>query len=237
MKHHPISAAFRWIAGHELSVLVGLAIIIGGSWAFVELADEVAEGELQAFDEKVLLSMRDANDPSKPWGSPWFVETVRDVTALGGYFFLCFITFSVALYLGTERKFIAMGFLLSAVIGGYILMRILKMAFARPRPDVVPHLSEALYTSFPSGHSMMSAVVFLTLGVLLSNLETTWRLKVYFLLLAVFLTFLVGISRVYMGVHYPTDVLAGWACGFVWAAICSLVAKYLHSRGQLEQES
>jgi undecaprenyl-diphosphatase len=236
MKTHPLTTAFRWLASHELGVLVAFAIVIGGSWAFIELADEVAEGELQAFDERVLLAMRDGSDPAKPWGPPWFVETARDVTALGGYFFLCFVTFSVALYLCTERKFHAMGFLLGAVIGGYIVMRILKLAFGRPRPDIVPHLSAALHQSFPSGHSMMSAVVFLTLGVLLSRLETTWRLKVYFLLLALFVTFIVGISRVYMGVHYPTDVLAGWACGFVWAAVCSLVARYLQSRGQLEQE-
>ena len=110
----------------------------------------------------------------------------------------------------------------------------LKMLIDRPRPSVVPHLSQTLTTSFPSGHSMMSAVVYLTLGALLSRLVAKRRLKLYFLAVAVLLTLLTGMSRVLMGVHYPTDVLAGWAAGCVWASLCWLAARQLQRRGKIE---
>lgn len=236
MNLHPIGTAVRWLGSLELGVLVAFAIVAGGTWGFVELADEVLEGETQAFDERVLRAMRDPNDLTQPRGPNWFVEVARDVTALGGYFFLTFTTVSVAIFLGLERKYSSLTFLLGAVIGGYIMMRILKELIDRPRPAVIPHLSAAPFPSFPSGHSMMSAIAFLTLGALLSRLETTRPLKIYFLSMAVFLTLIVGLSRIYMGVHYPTDVLAGWTCGFVWAALCALAVRWLQSRRKLDTE-
>src|SRR5205085_9940078 len=106
--------------------------------------------------------------------------------------------------------------------------------FDRPRPSVVPHLSHVMTSSFPSGHSLLSAVVYLTLGSLLARLVGPPRLKLYFLGVAVLLSFLVGLSRVYLGVHYPTDVLAGWAAGLTWAVLCWLLARYLQHRGAVE---
>jgi undecaprenyl-diphosphatase len=101
----------------------------------------------------------------------------------------------------------------------------------------VPQLELAYQTSFPSGHSMMSAIIYLTLGALLTQFAGNLpRLRTYFLLCALFLTGSVGISRVYLGVHYPTDVLAGWTAGLVWANLCALVAARLQRRGVIEEE-
>ncbi len=129
----------------------------------------------------------------------------------------------------------ALTLLLAATLGGLLLSALLKERFDRPRPQVVPHLSLAMTSSFPSGHSMNSAVVYLTLGSMLAGLSRELRLKVYFFCVAVILTFLVGVSRVFMGVHYPTDVLAGWCAGLAWSLSCGLTARRLRRRGLVER--
>jgi undecaprenyl-diphosphatase len=128
-------------------------------------------------------------------------------------------------------------FAAASVIGGAILSNLLKDFFQRPRPEIVPHLAYAANTSFPSGHSMMSAVTYLTLAALLARSQERRRIKAYFLLLAVLITFLVGVSRIYLGVHWPTDVLAGWTAGTTWALLCWLVARSLQRRKALEPEA
>jgi undecaprenyl-diphosphatase len=233
---HIFSSVMNWLGGHDLILFVGLTIVAGGSWAFVELADEVEEGETQAFDDRVLRALRRADDSARPIGPDWMAEIGRDVTALGGYAFLILLTTAVAVFLQLDRKLHAMWFLIAAVASGYAVTMGLKAVVSRPRPEVVPHLSAAFNTSFPSGHAMMSAVVFLTLGAILARMTVSLRLKYYFLASAVMLTLLVGASRVYMGVHYPTDVLAGWTGGLVWATLCSLVARQLQRRGKIETE-
>jgi undecaprenyl-diphosphatase len=108
-----------------------------------------------------------------------------------------------------------------------LLNLLLKLGFDRPRPDLVPHLTEAYQTSFPSGHSMSSAATYLTLGAMLARVQPSRRLKIYFLSLAIAVMLLVGFSRVYLGVHWPSDVLAGWAAGAIWALACWLLAWWL----------
>ena len=157
------------------------------------------------------------------------------MTALGGVAFLFLLTAAVVGFLVMQRRWGAIGLLLAAVLGGELIDLALKSLFERPRPQVVKHLSHAALTSFPSGHSLSSAVVYLTLGALLARLTPRMAVKVYFLVIALLLTVLVGISRVYMGVHYPTDVLAGWSAGLVWAVLCWLTARYLQHRGAVER--
>jgi undecaprenyl-diphosphatase len=226
----------EWIGLHQLVVLVGLSLIVGGTWGFAELADKVVEGRTQAFDEWCVRALRDPHDPAKPIGPVWMAEVGRDLTALGGMAVLTLVTLCVAGFLWLDRKRAAMWFVLGAATGGGLLGAVLKAAFVRPRPDIVPHLSQVYTTSFPSGHSMMSAVVYLTLGALLTRLVAEPRLKFYFLAVAALLSGLVGISRVYMGVHYPTDVLAGWTMGLVWATFCWLLASILQRRRIIEEE-
>lgn len=231
----PGSTLFEWLGKHELTVVLGLLIVASGTWGFVELANRVRMGQTEAFDAWVLQSLRRTDNPTVPVGPTWMQEIARDITALGGVAVLVLVTFAVTGFLLLDRKFAAMGLVLTATLSGLALGVLLKAFFARPRPSVVPHLAEFHTSSFPSGHSMMAAVVYLTLGALLCHFVTQRGLKCYFLVVALALTVLVGFSRVYLGVHYPTDVLAGWAAGLAWASLCWLIAHTLRRRGAIEE--
>jgi len=230
-----ISRALAWLGSHELGFLVLLSVIAGGVLAFITLASEVEHGETSRIDRRILLSMRHPGDLS-PRGSRAFQEAARDVTALGGVVVLGMVTAIAAGFLVLDGKGRMAIFAVGSVAGGTVLSSLLKDVFQRPRPDIVPHVVYASSSSFPSGHSMMSAVTYLTLGALLARSHERKRLKAYFLCLAAFLTFLVGITRIYLGVHWPTDVLAGWMAGAIWAMLCWVVAGRLQSRHTIERE-
>ncbi len=219
----------------EGAALVALILMALGVWGFVQLADVVTAGASQHFDERVLRALRSSADAREPIGPHWLKIAALDVTALGGATVLTFVILAVAGYLWIEKKHRAVALVLAAAVGGQLASTGLKLFFSRPRPDVVPRLAEVQTSSFPSGHSLMSAVVYLTLGALLTQFVQQWRSRVYVFVLACFLTVVVGMSRVFLGVHYPTDVLAGWSAGLVWALLCWLVARILQQRGQVEQ--
>jgi undecaprenyl-diphosphatase len=223
----------RW-AQREFAVLATLALAAAAIWSFSELADEVLEGETHGFDERILLALRSATDRSDPLGPGWLEELMRDITGLGGIGILSFITLAVAGFLALDRKSHAALFVVVAVGGGMLLSTGLKIGFDRPRPDLVPHGAIVYTASFPSGHSMLAAVTYLTLGALLARVQARLVLKLYLLGLAILLTVSVGASRVYLGVHWPTDVLAGWAIGAAWALLCWAAALWLQRRGQVE---
>lgn len=164
-------------------------------------------------------------------------QSARDFTALGGVSVLTLITLVAVAFLGLQGKRRAALFVLLAVIGGLVLSSLLKIGFDRPRPELVPHGTMVNTASFPSGHSMMSAVAYLTLGALLARVQPKRRLKVFLMSVACLLTLVVGVSRVYLGVHWPTDVLAGWAAGAAWASLCWMVAMRLQRRGAVESDS
>jgi undecaprenyl-diphosphatase len=231
-----LSRWLGWLGGHELGILVLLFAIAAGVWAFATLASEVKEGETYSFDRRILLAMRRPGDLS-PIGSPAFQEAVRDVSALGGVTLLGLVTAITAGFLVLDGKSNMAVFAAASVTGGMVVSVLLKDFFQRPRPEIVPHIAYAANSSFPSGHSMMSAVTYLTLAALLARSQERKRLKAYFLLLAASLTFLVGASRVYLGVHWPTDVLAGWMAGAVWAMLCWAGARKLQLRKTLEAEA
>jgi undecaprenyl-diphosphatase len=228
------SRIIEWLGGHELAVMLGTLAVVASTWGFLVLAQLVAEGHTRALDERILLAFRTPGDLSRPIGPVWAEEVARDITAMGSTVNLWLATLAVAGFLALDRRYAAMGFVVGAVLSGWVLSFALKSAFARPRPDLVPHLMRAYFSSFPSGHSMMSAVVYGTLGSLLSSLVTRRRLKFYFLAVAALAAGLVGVSRVYLGVHYPTDVLAGWSAGLAWATLCWLVSRRLKRQGAIE---
>lgn len=213
----------------DLYVLLAVLFVIGGTWGFVELLDEVHEGDTQRVDEWAVRTIGGFPAPD------WLEEIGRDLTALGGISVLSLVSLAVAGYLVLERKYHALLLLAAATVGGLVLSFGLKEIIDRPRPEIVEHRSYVMTQSFPSGHSMLSAAVYLTLGTLLARLTKRWLLRCYFIGVAMVLTGLVGISRVFLGVHWPTDVLAGWSAGLVWAILCWCVARYLQNRGQVEQ--
>jgi len=225
-----------WLGGHEMAVLLALAGVVAGVWGFALLADEVLEGGTQAFDQKLLLAFR-TGPAHAPVGPPAVQEAARDITSLGGTAVLTIVTIIAAGFLSLDRKKHMALFVCGSVLGGVAAGTILKNVFQRPRPDLVPYSVYVSGASFPSGHSMMSAVTYLTLGALLARSHERKRLKAYFLLVAISLTFAVGVTRVYLGVHWPTDVLAGWTAGAIWALLCWLAARWLQSRRTLEPET
>lgn len=235
MPYYPPTGAPRrwpwsWAEQRDLRLLLAFLLPIGGGWLFVELADEVREGEAEKIDRAVLLALRSADDLGDALGPPWVEEMMRDFSALGGFGVLLLVVLAAAGYLLLRGSRQALWLLLAASAGGMLLSYSAKLLFDRARPDLVPHLSNVDSPSFPSGHSTMSAVVYLTLAVLLARLYAPARFKAYIIGIALGITLLVGVSRVYVGVHYPTDVLAGWALGLSWAVFSYLVALVLQRR-------
>ncbi len=220
-----LSLIIRFVRSREPILLVGLLMIVAGTWGFVELADEVLEGGTDEFDRWAVRQLRTTEDAATPIGPRWMAEVGRDITGLGGVAVLSLLISVSAGFLAVHRAYRTMVVLSVSTTSGILFSLLLKQGFARPRPDLVPHLSDVYTSSFPSGHSMMSAIVYLTLAVILVPVLKRFWLRLYVLGCAVLLTGLIGISRVYMGVHYPTDVLAGWTAGLVWAIACSLIAK------------
>lgn len=226
-----------WVSRAEFPYLVLFLLAALSLWLFVELADEVMEGESLPFDRAVIEALRTPGDLSDPIGPAWFEEAVRDVTALGGTAILTLVTVAALGFLWIERKPRTILFLLIAVVGGLILSLLLKAGFSRPRPDFLPHGQEVYTASFPSGHSMNAAVVYMTIGAILAQTERRRAVKLYVLALVIFLAVVVGLSRIYLGVHWPTDVLAGWTAGAGWAMLCWFFALRLRRRKMLEQET
>ncbi|HWA18518.1 MAG TPA: phosphatase PAP2 family protein [Devosia sp.] len=194
----------------------GLLVIAALAGVFGIIADEMSEGDTTAFDTAVLMWFRDPADPANPLGPPWLEEAIRDITSLGSFSILALILILVVVALAMSSRRGTALFVAGSVIGGEILSTIFKATFNRTRPDFIDP-ERVLSASFPSGHAALSAVVYLTLGTILAGSTEKTSLRIFYIGTAVFLTLIVGLSRLYLGVHFPTDVLAGWALGIAWA--------------------
>ena len=220
----------------ELLILAGAVLILALIWVFAVLAGKVMEGDTRQFDEWVLSALRQEADPGRVKGPWWLQAGAEDLTALGSPTVLGLTVLAVTGYLFLHGLYRNGLFIFSASVGGWVLNWLLKAAFERTRPDIVPHLREVMSSSFPSGHALTSAAVYLTLGALLMRIAQGRLAKYYCIAIAMFLTFLVGSSRVFLGVHYPTDVIAGWLIGMTWALLCWVVERTLERRAGLKQE-
>lgn len=212
--------------GPIASLLALSALLLAG----VEISDSMGRAGAHGIDERILLALRTPGDPADPIGSRAFELAVMDITALGGFAVLTLLVLLACGYLAVQKKWGDAALLLVATIGGTLISETLKAGFARARPDLVAHVVETTSMSFPSGHAMLSAVTYLTLGVLLARTQESARVRNYILGAAIFLTLLIGVSRLYLGVHWPTDVLAGWCLGAAWALLCLWAATWLARR-------
>jgi undecaprenyl-diphosphatase len=229
-----VRRAVRWVTGQEAVVLLAALGIMLSLTVFAKTAAEMREGDLRELDDGVLRMVRSPDDPSVPIGPTWLIQAAIDVTALGGTTVLALLLLIVVGYLALEGRYDAVVLVVVATAGGGILGEGMKWWFARARPAIVPHLVNVGSASFPSGHSMLALVTYLTLGALLARFVPRRRTRTYCISVSLLLALLVGLSRVYLGVHYPTDVLAGWSAGLAWALLCWLVARYLQYRGRVK---
>lgn len=220
----------RWL---EPRLLSATAMVTGSLWAFIEVASNVLDDQTRSIDTAILLSLRAPGNPDDPLGPAWVQEMVRDLTALGSPVVLGVLVAVTVIFLLLARRRRTALFVAAATTGGALLSMLLKQVFNRPRPELVPHGTLVFSASFPSGHALLAAVVYFTLAALVARVLPTRRLKLFLLAVAVFLTVLVGVSRIYLGVHWPSDVFGGWCAGAAWALGCWLLAQVVHlGRGE-----
>ena len=225
-----LSGMIQSLTPRHVTVLVGLLVIVSGTWGLVGLTDTVLEGHTQRFDDRLIRWCVTHRH------KPAIVDAARDLTALGGVTVLAMVVSAVVGFLLISHKRGAALLVIVAVGGGLVIGSTLKYVVHRPRPPREYQEAYVFTASYPSGHSMLSAVTYLTLGALLAQVSPGRLLRFYIVAVAVVATFLVGLSRVYLGVHWPTDVLAGWTAGLLWSIICLLVERLLQKQGAVEAE-
>jgi undecaprenyl-diphosphatase len=214
------SKGFRRVRDRFTARVLGVFLAVAFSlWAFLTVAGEMAEGETRSLDERLLLMLRVAGDPGNPVGPRWLEEAMRDITALGGFTVLTLITLTTVVALFRSGRARQAWIVAAMVIGAELSSDLLKLAYARPRPDLVPHGSYVYSNSFPSGHSTISVTAYFVVAIVLASLVRRHQSKTMIYGVGVLLITAIGLSRVYLGVHWPTDVLAGWALGSSWAVL------------------
>lgn len=213
-----------------MAPVLAIAVLLA---SFAWVARAVATGKPTTVDRRILLALRSRADPSRPIGPPWLQEAARDVTSLGSIIVVVITTVSVSGYLFLTHMPGVAWLMLLGVGGGIALNNLLKLVFARERPHVMAASPRVFTSSFPSGHATLSAIAYLTIGALLARAASSAAVGVYLMTIAVSLTVLIGVSRIYLGVHYPTDILAGWCVGAVWALCCWLLTAWLQHVGHV----
>lgn len=214
----------------EPRVLVALATLAGLILILVNIVEDVVEKETGAFDRAVLLSLRTTGDLATPIGPHWLVNAFQDITSLGSPTVLTIVTTIAVAYLVVLGRRMTAILVALSVSSGSLAEVLMKAVFDRARPDIVPHLVTVNSLSFPSGHAMLSAVTYLTLGALLARAQSRWPSRIFVFVTGVLLTILISVSRVYLGVHWPTDILAGWTAGSIWALVFWIIADRLSTR-------
>ncbi len=221
-------ARFLRFARAEMAALAALLIVTLGVMTFIEVADDMTEADGQAFDGAVLHWMQPtAGEPRGPW---WLHEAAADLTSLGGISVLTLFAVIAVAFLLVQRKHLSAALMVVGLAGGVALSEGLKALFERARPPAAYQAVETLNASFPSGHALLSTVFYLTLGVMLTRAFPKKRLKAFVLGAAILIALLIGLTRVYLGAHWASDVMAGWCAGAAWAMALWLVAYAVQRR-------
>lgn len=226
------SGVFNYLTRHGWVPLAALLLALLGFWGFIALASEVQEGETTAVDEWVFENIAGRYETIGKFGQ----EGGRDLTALGGSTVITLMVGFVTIFLLLRRQWKSAAFVVAAVFGGLVLSLVLKWFFDRARPDLFEHHSLTSTSSFPSGHSTNAAVTYLTLAILVAKLVKSTSMKAYILAAGLLVPLLVGLSRIFVGVHWPSDVLGGWLIGLAWGLLVYAAATYLQEHGAIEQE-
>jgi len=236
MAPHPtafLTRALR-VARTEIAVVAALLVVALGTLTFIEVADDIREPGGQAFDQAVLHAVRPfADDPGRPWGPWWLQEAAADITSLGGISVLTLFALIALGFMLIQGKRLSALLLVGGLAGGVVLSEGLKALFERERPPVIYQAVETLNASFPSGHALLSTVFYLTLGVMLTRAFPRKRLKAYVLGVGVLIALLIGLTRIYLGAHWASDVFAGWSVGAAWAMVLWLIAYAVERRQRL----
>ena len=222
----------RFLTRHGWVPLLALGLAVAGAWAFLGIAEEVKEGETKNFDDWIYEKL--AVGLYNNVGGYWH-QTGQDLTALGGSTVIPLLTAAVVGFLLLRRQWRTALFVAVAVVGGLLLSLWLKVVFDRPRPHIVGR-TLVMTKSFPSGHAANAAVAYLTMAILVARLVRGRWIKLYLFALGLLVPVLVGVSRVFLGVHWPTDVLAGWLLGLAWGLLVYAAATLLQRRGVVESE-
>jgi len=196
-----------------------ILLFLGTAGLALHIAEEILDGDVFASDRAIMLALRDPGDLTRPIGPVWLLEVARDLTALGGFTLLWLFGVTGVVYLLLRRRRAEAGWIAASLAGSALINSALKNLFHRARPDVVPHLVEVASASFPSGHAMSSAAIYLTLGVMLAETDQRPAGRVFIMGFMTLLSVAIGCTRVYLGVHWPSDVVAGWCLGAAWALI------------------
>jgi undecaprenyl-diphosphatase len=214
-----------WAFGKaELGALAALFIAAVGLSAFLWIADEMSEEGPRGIDYRVLMFLRPGPDPHDALGPAWLQRAATELTTLGGTTNLALFVLIAIVFLLLHRRVASALLVLTAVLGGSAVSELIKNIFGRDRPPLIYRAVETSNASFPSGHAMLSTITYLTLGAMLAQVMPERRQKVFVFTTAVLLALIIGASRVFLGVHWLTDVLAGWSLGAAWAMVCWLAA-------------
>jgi undecaprenyl-diphosphatase len=211
----------RWVSAHVrnayttfgILILGGLAFAIALTYGFAKIAAKVVSGGTSGFDD---ASMKFMGSHQVPWISNLMVE----VTMLGTGIVVAMMIAVTALFLWLYDYKNSATLLLVTTLGGMLLNNVLKLGFDRPRPQFFDWGTHAMTSSFPSGHAMSAAIVYPTVAYLAARLQKSHWARVLTMLSAAILVVLICLSRVYLGVHYPSDVIAGVVVGLAWSAFC-----------------
>ena len=206
-----------------------------GLMSFFTIAAAVAAGLTKNYDQIILVSLRSSGNLSFPLYGKWLLPVMKGITSLGNTESLTLITIIISFYMILKKEYSTAVILVASVLSASLIDILLKSAFARTRPAVVPHLVAAYYYSFPSGHAFITTVLFSSLEFILLKSVSRRIIKYFTISLTVTVLFLIGFSRVYLGVHYPSDILGGWSAGLFWFSFVWIfsekIAKYPLEKG------